>query len=55
MKGFFMTPIFPKLPKGLTTKELREEIQRRMDILEASGYFESKRRINAVPRSYTIR
>jgi len=50
-----MKTIFPKLPKGLTTKELREEIQRRLEILETSGYFQSKRRINAVPRSYTIR
>jgi len=32
-----MTPQFPKLPRGLTLKELSAEIKRRMDILHATG------------------
>ena len=37
MKGFVMTSIFPKLPKGLTTKELRKEIRRRLKIMDEMG------------------
>jgi len=32
-----LTPQFPKLPRGLTLKELKAEIKRRMDILHATG------------------
>ena len=32
-----MTPIFPKLPKSLTTKELRNEIKRRLKIMNQMG------------------
>ena len=31
------TPIFPRLPRGLTQKELRKEIQRRMKIMDEMG------------------
>jgi hypothetical protein len=37
MKGLFMTPIFPRLPKGLTTNELKAEISRRMAVLVSLG------------------
>ncbi len=37
-QGFAMkTPIFPALPRGLTSKELRKEIQRRMKIMDEMG------------------
>lgn len=32
-----MKPQFPRLPRGLTLKELKAEIKRRMDILHATG------------------
>jgi len=37
MKRFDMTPIFPRLPKDLTTKELRKEIRRRLKIMDQMG------------------
>ena len=37
MKGFVMKSIFPRLPKGLTTKELRKEIRRRLKIMDEMG------------------
>ena len=37
MKGFVMTSIFPKLPKGLNTRELRKEIQKRLKVMDEMG------------------
>jgi hypothetical protein len=37
MKGFVMTSIFPKLPNGLTTSELRKEIRKRIKMMDEMG------------------
>ena len=42
------TSIFPALPRGLTSKELRKEIQRRMKIMDKMGLIKKPK--NAVRR-----
>jgi hypothetical protein len=37
LRRLILIPQFPKLPRGLTLKELKAEIKRRMDILHATG------------------
>ena len=40
------TSILPKFPKGLTTKELRKEIRRRLKIMDEMGLINKRK--NAV-------
>jgi len=41
------TPIFSRLPRGLTQKELRKEIQRRMKIMDEMGLIKK-------PKKFTL-
>ena len=41
------TPIFPALPRRLTSKELRKEIQRRMKVIDEMGLIKK-------PKKFTL-
>jgi len=41
-------PSFPKFPKGLSTKEVRQEIQRRLEIMDQMGLIRKSKNSKAV-------
>ena len=46
---------FPKFPKGLSTKEVRQEIQRRMEIMDQMGLIRKSKNSKANNKAMKLR
>jgi hypothetical protein len=47
-------PLFPKFPKGLSTKEVRQEIQRRLEIMDQMGLIRKSKNSKATKSNLSL-
>ena len=46
--------LFPKFPKGLSTKEVRQEIQRRLKIMDQMGLIRKSKKSKATKSNLSL-